>query len=303
MLLLIVLVLPFVSAFNEQLISPCFGDPQISSPCFTSNQQIFYFGKDFIAPVITLISPEQGTIKDSGVIKFKFNPTDNNPLINCSLVYQGGIFTTITSQIKDQENTIEVVGIDNQHPLYNDDLQWGINCTDQFNNIGASEIRNLDTRTDAKGGITGVKLENPKFINILADEIWIKGENIVKIEAFNQADKLFIPKNITFNITNDKINLTKREIINKTTIVTFNLDENIKNGAYLIIANIIDERTITEDIEFFIGEEVRGVVKDQRSLLKRFGIIILAIGIILIISIIVLMIIIDKRKKRKIKEQ
>lgn len=298
-LIVLILVLPMISAFSPQLVYPCFGDTQISSPCFLSSPNIFYFGIDSTFPTITLISPEDKTIKDSGVIQFIFTPTDNNNLINCSLVYQGGIYTTIENQIKDQENTIEVTGVDEQHPLYNDDLQWRIDCTDQFGNKGSSETRELDTRTDPSGGIVGIKDKNPKFINVLSDDFWIKGNNTVIIEVFDNNDRLFIPREIFFNITNEEINLTEKKTINKTTIVTFTLQENISNGDYSITLKVIDERTLTEDIEFTVGEEVKQIVVDRRSFLKRFWIIILIAAIILTLCIIAILIIIDKKRKKQ----
>lgn len=297
-LVILILVLPLISAFSPQLIDPCFADKQISSPCFTSNLNIFYFGIDSTFPTITLISPEDGTMKDTGVIRFIFNPTDNNNLINCSLVYQDGIYTTITPT-KNQNNIIEVVGVDNQHPLYNDDLQWRIDCTDQFNNVGSSETRNLDTRTEPGGGFVGVRKKNPKFINILSDEFWTRGENKVIIEAFNQNDNLFIPENITFEIINNEINLTKQEVINETTIVIFTIAENMSNGVYSITLNVTEERTIIEDIEFTLVNEVKQIIVDRENFFKRFWILILIIAVILITVIIVILILIDKKRKKR----
>jgi len=110
---------------------------------------------DTTNPTITLVSPEQGTQDTDGVIRFIFIPTDNNQIINCSLVYDSTIYTTIIP-INDSENIIEVVGVDENHPLYSDDLQWRIDCTDLFNNVGSSETRHLDTKEDISGtsGIT-----------------------------------------------------------------------------------------------------------------------------------------------------
>ena len=295
------LVIPLIIA-SEQVFIPCAMGEQVMINCF-GGEQISFWGQDFIQPSITLLSPGQGTQDTDGIIRFIFNPSDANSLNNCSLVYQGGIYTTMSNPQNDSENTIEVVSIDEQHPLYSDDLQWRIDCTDLFNNVGNSETRNLDTKEIPKGGLQAVIQKpslNPKYINILYSTNWIPNkENIIEIEAFNKQNKLFKPENITFDFSNEFLNLTKLEIKKQGTIAVFFADPEIPRGDYEIIINVIDETTIERKIEVKIGRDIVDVVKTYKSTLRKYKTSIWIVLGVLIITIIFLIILIDRRRRKK----
>ena len=247
---------------------------------------------------ITLISPEQGTAHVDGIVRFIFNPSSTNTLTNCSLIYQDEVYSTTNNPIENSNNIIEVIGIDNQHRLYNDDLQWSISCTDIVGNTGYSETRNLDTREDySSGGISPVGVMS---VNILYNTIWEIGENIITIEVFNKNGKLFMPKNITLEIQNESITLSEQIKINTTTIMKLMLDENTKIGIYSIKINITEDTTISRDIEFIVEKEYE-IQENIKELSKKLKIRLWIIGIILIIMILALvqaMIILDKKRKK-----
>ncbi len=112
----------------------------------------FYEGDYFLMgrqagtlPIITLISPPDGTEQSGGIVNFVFSVSDDETITSCSLVYNDGTYTTLSPITKNQETTIEIVGINSGHPLHRDNLRWRITCIDSFLTTGSSEIRNLDT--------------------------------------------------------------------------------------------------------------------------------------------------------------
>ena len=151
--LLILLVLPLINASDEELFIPCgFGDAELYVGCLGDEQGVSAFwGQDFIPPVITLTLPGDGSQDTDGVVRFTFTPSEESTITSCSLVYQDGVYITSTSITNGVSNVIEVVGINFGHPLFRDDLQWRITCTDEFGNIGTSETRHLDTKEDDVG--------------------------------------------------------------------------------------------------------------------------------------------------------
>jgi len=265
-ILLILLVQPMTSADILSINSGGNNEIVISDKYIEG----FFFDTDIDNPIIQLISPEQGTQDTDGVIPFKFIPSDRYNITYCSLYYQNGLYTISTNIANNQTNIIEVVGVDENHPLYSDDLQWYITCIDEYFNIGVSETRHLDTK-DITGG-EGITQEiipkadlNPKYINLLYQKTWIIGENIIEIEAFNQENKSYKPKNITFEFDIDGIKLENLNIANKTKAV-FIVDENIKKGNYKIKIIVEDERTLEQEIEFKIGEGIIKIIEDNKIL-------------------------------------
>lgn len=266
----------------------------------------FFFDTDIENPMMTLVSPEQGTMDTDGVIRFTFIPSDRYNITSCSLYSQFGIYTTSTEIVNNQTNVIEVVGVDYQHPLYMDDLQWYITCIDEYLNIGTSEIRNLDTRDDDDGvvqGIVQISGLDPKFINLLYSSTWIPNkENIIKVEVFNQENQLFEPENITFDYNDEFLTLVNLEKETSGTTAYFFADNEIPRGTYEIIINVIDETKIEKKIEIKIGRDIVETVKTYKTTIRKYKTAIWIVLGVLVLSVIFLAIMFDRyRKKRKTK--
>ena len=100
---------------------------------------------DMTSPSIGSLSPVDGTQDTDGVINFVFTPSDTNSISSCSLNYQDGVYTTVSSISNGVQNTIEVVSVEDNHPLHRDDLQWYITCIDNAGNTRTSTTMHLDT--------------------------------------------------------------------------------------------------------------------------------------------------------------
>jgi len=103
--------------------------------------QVTFF-VDSIAPIVSLISPENNTLNyTSNTIDFKYNVSDAGNIINCSLIINNQINKTVNSPAKDTENNITIY-------LPDADYLWSINCTDYLNNQGASETKNISINVE-----------------------------------------------------------------------------------------------------------------------------------------------------------
>jgi len=266
----------------------------------------FFFDTDIDSPTIQLISPEQGTQDTDGVIRFQFIPSDRYKITSCSLYSQLGLYTTHTSILNNQTNVIEVVGVDENHPLYFDDLQWHISCIDEYFNIGTSETRNLDTKSITGGaGITQQIIpsdRNPLYLNLFYQKVWNPNEeNLIKIETFNQESQLYSPQNIEFEYNED---LTLKSInVSGESYAYFIPNKDIKPGIYQIKLKVIDERTISQIIEIEIKGEYSYAVKSYKETLKKYQWCIYGIILFLIILLICIFVIMDQRRKRKKQRQ
>jgi len=148
--LVILLVLPFVSPIDNQLVTPGFGKQQISVSPNPANFQIFYFGKEYVSPNITLIVPFDNSEDSDGIVDFYYNVTDANQVMNCSLFLEGVYQTSNSSIIKNTQQFLRVVA-----PPVNERLEWIISCTDQFNNNGNSSTWHVKTKRGGESEIGG----------------------------------------------------------------------------------------------------------------------------------------------------
>lgn len=204
---------------------------------------------------------------------------------------------------------MEIIGIEDNHPLSNDDLQWHIECTNEYGNIGISETRNLDTNSnDYPGGGGGGGggsipiLLNPKKVDLFYPEIWYRNTNITLIaKVYSLQDKVYIPKNTSlyFNISGiTLINITYDHI--NQTIFKFNVDKGAKLGNQTIKLIFDDERTIAHDITIIIKEkEINLKEKPEDPNLKYFNWVIYGIGLLIFLIIIIFAIMTDKSRKKK----
>ncbi len=98
---------------------------------------------DTVPPTITIEAPPDNTTNQTtNTIDFTYNVTDTlSPLDNCTLIIQNG--DDININITDTEIIGNTPGQNFTVYLNNAEYNWTINCTDNLNNIGTSEWRNL----------------------------------------------------------------------------------------------------------------------------------------------------------------
>jgi hypothetical protein len=109
-----------------------------SSNLNNGNSTEWIVNVDTIIPNVSLINPENNSVKDNNTIIFEYNVTDGYGVVeNCSLVINGVIAETNTS--------IELGVTQNfTRTLERGNYSWSINCTDAANNIGSSLVRYLN---------------------------------------------------------------------------------------------------------------------------------------------------------------
>lgn len=242
-----------------------------------SDTDVFsYVIVDTTSPVVNLVSPEQGTQDKDGIVRFIFNVTETNEISNCSLFYQDGIYSTTTNVVNGSDNVIEVVGIEENHPLSNSNLRWGINCTDEFGNTGISEIRDLDTKAEeiisggTGGGTSTVIVKSPKSMTLSYPIEWKQGKRVnVEITIFDKNNNKYETKNIfnQYNISGlDFIdNVFKEDSLSY--LMTFGVRQDAELGNKSIIIFAEDETQISSTINMEIVKHT--VVEDEESVYKE----------------------------------
>ena len=262
------------------------------------NSSSVTFFKDTTNPSIVLTSPPDNSADTDGIVRFLFTPTDTNQINNCSLIYQNGIYTTSTSISNGVSNVIEVVQINELHALYLDDLQWSINCTDEYSNTGSSETRNLDTKEISQGGggggSSGTTLQNPKSIDLFYPEVWYRDSEVeLVIKVYNQLGGLYSPE-ILLNFSIDGVQVTDSKtnffdhIINE-----FKISKTAKLGEHKINIQVKDEKIIEQEITITIEEKkdkITSLIDTDEKMLKYLlygggGLIILTFLIIILTTI------------------
>jgi len=252
---------------------------------------------DSTPPNISLIAPTDGT-QGTEVVTFIFNVSDASKIINCSLNYQSGIFSTITNVINGI-NQIEVTSLTDQSPLYMNDLQWYISCTDELSNKGISLTRNLDTIPAViyYGGSTTTENLNPKYVNIVYPKEWERGSSVtVKIQSYNTNDELYTPEKINFILDTNGISFEKfLEPENGTIVATFKILDSTELGNKTIGVTITDERINNQQMDFSviansgISQKISGNifgVENEVIYLVGGGIILLVFLMLIIIAVV-----------------
>ena len=110
------------------------------------DKQLFFIGKDFIEPIVTLISPGDLTEDTDGIVDFNYNVTDANSILNCSLYLDNVLEDTDTDITKGITQTFQVRNIRESN-----EIRWFVSCFDKFNNKGNSTTWRLDTKLGASG--------------------------------------------------------------------------------------------------------------------------------------------------------
>ena len=132
--------------FNHKIQFTCNNAGTVNSTCSNSTisilNKVCKFGcfngecnKDNIAPVITLVSPQNNFNTINSNVNFVFNVSDDSAVSNCSLILDGSNVKNLLS-VLDVTNAISFTVALGDH-------NWKIVCTDAFGNTGSSLLRNL----------------------------------------------------------------------------------------------------------------------------------------------------------------
>lgn len=108
------------------------------------NSNITVTVNDTNAPVITLLSPNDGASSTASAYNFTFNLTDEGTISNCSLIVDGIVINTMTA--------LNSTGGENG--MYNDSFStathyWQVNCTDTYGNTANSSTRSFTVTAEA----------------------------------------------------------------------------------------------------------------------------------------------------------
>jgi hypothetical protein len=111
---------------------------------------------DTVGPVVSLLSPADGSASAGGTVTFSFLPLDDNNISNCSLLYGNGqVYTSSLSVTNNGSNSFIATGVDSHHPLGGAPLSWSVSCTDVFGNVGTSSVSRVVTVASSGGGSSG----------------------------------------------------------------------------------------------------------------------------------------------------
>jgi len=204
--------LTLASALDSQLIIPCgLGDTQISHPCFPSNLNLFYFSREFISPIVSLLGPLDNTEDTDGWVTFSWSVSDSSRISRCSLYFDNLLEEVDTSITKDIEQSLTIHDI----PV-KDNLAWFIECIDMWGNSGNSTTFHLDTllgHGTLPGGGGGTGEFDPKSLGIvnvsslLCDLTY--NSSLKNQSKYVDIDKI---RKIYLNITNQTVTWTEVRI-------------------------------------------------------------------------------------------
>jgi PGF-pre-PGF domain-containing protein len=139
----------------------CTDDGNNIAASLTRNLSI-NFVPDTTAPTIAIESPEDNaTNTTTNALDFTYNVSDDSTLSNCTLIIDDVINVTDATIQKD------TAGQTLTTTLSNGEYNWSVNCTDESNNIGGSETRNVSVNyvpattisPSLVGGDSGTRIE------------------------------------------------------------------------------------------------------------------------------------------------
>ena len=145
-----------------------------------------------VPPFINLVSPNNNFIDRDGEIDFTFNATDLNNasgLSSCKLIINGLIVQTRTNFVEGSSQIFNWT-------LEDGEYIWGVNCTDNFWNEGASDTMNLTVSLDLSAPV----------ITLLTPDYILEQNNSTILFSFNVTDDSSI----------DNCSLILNDIINET---------------------------------------------------------------------------------------
>ena len=163
------------------------------------------YRRDREAPVVTLISPGNGTTQAPGAIVFQYNVSDESTIANCSLIINSARNQTNTSVTRDATQNFTAT-------LTAGSYTWSVNCTDNSTNKnnGSSATWNLT--------VAAVDTTNPSVtINSPSNDTFLNTTLII----------------INVTATDANMNYTNVSIINSTGSIV-NSTTNTTNGTFVI---------------------------------------------------------------------
>ncbi len=296
------------------MYASCGGYEELAIGC-VGYEEMFFMGMELDDPTITLITPEAGTQDLDGVIRFSYIPNDANTISNCSLIANGATYTTTTIVSNGTENIIEVVSVEENHPLYSDNLQWRIDCSDYLGNEGSSETRALDTKSDevagsgggGGGGGSGAVTKNPKSVDLFYTSKWMRESEVeVVMKIYNKNNVLYSPPILEFDLSS----ASGIEIVGSKTneeleiVTTLRVLDYAELGIQTINVTIEDERKIEKALEIEVVKKgvlqsAIGEAKDfdqDKNIVKYF---LWALGFFVLMAMVIITIRIFSKKKRK----
>lgn len=116
-------------------------DEDSNSITESNNYSITY---DDTNPVVTLVSPEDGSSDDAGSVSFSFNVTDDNEIDNCSLIVDGDMEKDDSSIDKDETESMTI-------SLSTGSYDWKVQCRDLAGNAGTSSTWEISITSSSSG--------------------------------------------------------------------------------------------------------------------------------------------------------
>ncbi|MBW2965695.1 hypothetical protein KY342_01170 [Candidatus Woesearchaeota archaeon] len=189
---------------------------------------------DTTAPIVTSINPVNNSVDNDGYIVFQYNVTDNESNIDyCELIINNSVVDTdysITEDITQSFNKI----------LTNGTYEWSVNCTNDFNLTGSSEMRVLIVNITEE--ITNVTLCCCGLSVSSTPEVVSQGEKVL--------------------VTADVSNLFTGLAAKPTDIIDINATiYNVENGSETAVVINVPMTYLTDGLwyyEFYVGNNSTG---------------------------------------------
>ncbi|MFA5019738.1 MAG: hypothetical protein WC533_01425 [Candidatus Pacearchaeota archaeon] len=111
-------------------------DPSINNITAKWNVSIVNFSVDYTVPSVSLRYPNDSAGGDENMT-FNYIVTDTNDITSCSLILDSETNRTTSTISKSITQSFSLIN------LVNKSYVWAVNCTDNYGNIGNSEVRNI----------------------------------------------------------------------------------------------------------------------------------------------------------------